>query len=170
MATANTELKTWMVKNYVATSASDKLHYCQNMHGAEYMAELPLTVEVLDALTVLESHKRGMRLRFRPTNSTFYKVCAMCGVTPEVICSTAYMTSIKAEIANMYPEMKSSTFGMGHAFEYVDAKRNGYNWEYDCLPYYKGGDIVDRNGNNVQCKRKGASIAETSIHSAMNAA
>ena len=170
MTTTNKELKTWMVKNYVATSASDKLHYCQNMRGAEYMAELPLTVEVLDALTVLESHKRGMRLRFRPTNSTFYKVCAMCGVTPEVICSTAYMTSIKAEIANMYPEMKANAFGMGHAFEYVDAKRNGYNWEYDCLPYYEGGDIVDHNGNNVQCKRKGASIAETSIHSALNAA
>jgi hypothetical protein len=165
----NKELKKWMVENYVMTSASAKLHYCHNMRGAEYLAELPLTVEVIDALTVLESHKRGMRLRFRATNSEFYRVCAKNGVNPEIICSTEYMGAMKAEIAAMYPEMNAKAFGMGHAFEYVDAKRNGYEWHYDCLPYYMGGDIVDAYGDNVQCKRKGASIAETSIHSAMQA-
>ena len=79
---SNETAKAYLMENYVATSGAPLLAFCKPMQHKEYFELFPVTVEVLDALSVAEWNPRAdeWRLRFRPSNGDFVRACKNYGI------------------------------------------------------------------------------------------
>lgn len=167
-------VKAWMIENYIATSAAHIIAVCKPMAHDEYVAILPLTAEVLDSLTQCEYNRNAQewRLRFRPSNGAYVRTAEKHGGYTR-LCTTVGLEIAKAqaqiELEKTSSNVNPHTIGMGHAFECVLANTWGQSWRYDCTPYWIAGDIVSPNGEQVQCKRYGGSISESSVCAAIQA-
>lgn len=129
-----------------------------------------LTPELLQSMTKLEQHSRGMRLRFHLTGSEFYRACKRYGLIPQTkLSSREYVEERRADIIAIYPNVSPKTFNTGRVFESLLADRLKTTWSYDPRePRFDLASDLETPDMRVQCKLTNSSINESAILNALH--
>ena len=154
---------------YCATSHSDVLALGHSTTRTLDYALFNLTPDLLMECTELQTHKRGLRLRFNLTGSQYYRLCKRYAFRPQMIlASHGAVEERRAQLIEEYPSVKPATFNTGRVFESLLADRLGIAWSYSPIEerYDRASDLED-DDMRVQCKLTSASISESSILNAL---
>lgn len=156
---------------YARCNVSTRLVLAKPMRGFWHMIDIPLTADnvALAISTVEETEKEGLKFRFRPSNSVFYRLASINSVDVVPLASVetvdALMVSIAAETG--------CRVNRGHAIEKLVSEYYGARWELNPIQagFWQCPDVMAQTAHEswIQVKAYGGSVTEKDLRAAIRA-